>query len=260
MCNTDLFQQTSLFDYYASEFFFQDHIIITRISLAEKPTVWLHDHKRKFRSYTAAACLCTCTNLASLHSVFFHPKNQLFYWKNLPVKLKSSPSHHGSISVWGRNTPMGLRASEESWSTCVYVSASVLHDPWCHISSTMDRLPQSHDVTHFSMHRQQFIWSNASTANTLQAGHPCYNTPFLFRHPSQPSRIWEEEILHLGCLLQPQELPLVFEICNFLELWCCDVCTEHRLSQDPCITSIPHQTNCDATYWNLTLFKWCKCR
>lgn len=66
MCNTDLFQQTSLFDYYASEFFFQDHIIITRISLAEKPTVWLHDHKRKLRSYTAAASLCTHTNLASI--------------------------------------------------------------------------------------------------------------------------------------------------------------------------------------------------
>ena len=102
-CNTDLFQQTSLFDYYASEFFLQDHIIITRISLAEKPTVWLHDHKRKFRSYTAAACLCTRTNLASLwlpSTLFFATqKNQPFYWKNLPVKLRSSPSHHGSVSV-----------------------------------------------------------------------------------------------------------------------------------------------------------------
>lgn len=104
MGNTDLFQQTSLFDYYASEFFFQDHIIITRISLAEKPTVWLHDHKRKFRSYTADACLCTHTNLASLwlplHPDFATPKKSTLLLEKSPSEveeLSKSPRKHFSV-------------------------------------------------------------------------------------------------------------------------------------------------------------------
>lgn len=111
MCNTDLFQQTSLFDYYASEFFFQDHIIITRISLAEKPTVWLHDHKRKFRSYTAAACFCACTNLASLHSVFFPPKKSTLLLEKSPSEveeLSKSSWKHFSVRQEYTNGSQGI--------------------------------------------------------------------------------------------------------------------------------------------------------
>lgn len=69
-----------------------------------------------YRSYTVAACLCTCTSLASFGFpplCFYHPKenimwwwlllllnNLTFYWKSLPVKLRSSHNHHGNISVW----------------------------------------------------------------------------------------------------------------------------------------------------------------
>lgn len=81
MGNTDLFQQTSLLDNCASEFFFQDHIIITGISLTEKSTVWLQDHKKNVTEITqllhAYVHVPIWLPLASLHPVFCYPKENI---------------------------------------------------------------------------------------------------------------------------------------------------------------------------------------
>lgn len=131
-------------------------------------------------------------SLASFHPVSVTKKikikkNQLLL-ENHPVKLRTSPSCHGSISVWERTTP-GLRASEESWSIYIYLSS------------------------------YEAIWSNVGTANTSQAVHSPtqYNLPF----PTSITSTWS--LRRRGNSSRP---------------------------------SSPHQINCDAGYWSLTLLKW----
>lgn len=109
MGNTDLFQQTSLFDNCASEFFFLDYIIITGIALTEKSTVWLQDHKRNVTEVTQllhASVHVTIWHLfTSLHAVFCHPKEDIitvvvvmFTVKKSNLLLKEPPSEVEELS------------------------------------------------------------------------------------------------------------------------------------------------------------------
>lgn len=138
---------------------------------------------------------------------FDHPKKSTLLLEKWPVKLRSSLSHHESVSVW-----------VERWSICVYVSASILHDssfpPWwtgC-LNPMTSRVFKCTDSSSYEAMPAQPTYCRLAI--------PAPNTPFLFLHPSQLYRIWKEERLHFGYLLQPQERPLGFEICCFL---CWDV-------------------------------------